>query len=213
MAHAEVAGHGEIETRRYSRGSDSDKKTDSDRSRAQVEGSVRRYHRGVRWEEEAIDVRSSRWAAMSLPVWLYSYHQPGPNGGMLHSIAVNGRTGKTMDSILIQHWKLLLAAPATGSDRQVDTITGSRETRIRGDNVGDYRQRMCRMRISSDGAAGMTDSPRARPVRGGNAPDALNPASATRGGPFPPPSATPRHTACGSERPRRQPSPARAHTL
>ncbi|TCT22575.1 TFIIB-type zinc ribbon-containing protein [Thermomonas haemolytica] len=196
-ASAEVAGFGEIETRRYTRGSDNDKKTyydadvyaverqvaftvddlplESSRSRgnldvrvntnniinailpfdtknavkwnasylsgfssekrdldvaqlmpvlddqllsiarAQVEGSVRRYDRGVRWEEEAIDVHGSRWVAMYLPVWLYSYHQPGPNGGMLHYIAVNGRTGETMGSIPIQHWKLLLAALTLGT--------------------------------------------------------------------------------------------------
>ncbi|MCR6496507.1 hypothetical protein LJB71_09950 [Thermomonas sp. S9] len=84
-------------------------------ARAQVEGSVRRFDRGVRWEEEAIDVHGSRWVAMYLPVWLYSYHQPGPNGGMLHYIAVNGRTGETMGSIPIQHWKLLLAALTVGT--------------------------------------------------------------------------------------------------
>lgn len=84
-------------------------------ARAQVEHSVRRYDRGVRWEEEDVTVHGSRWVAMYLPVWLYSYHQPGANGGMLHYIAVNGRTGKTMGSVPIQHWKLLLAALATGT--------------------------------------------------------------------------------------------------
>jgi hypothetical protein len=34
---------------------------------------------------------------------------------MLHYIAVNGRTGETMGSVPVQHWKLLLAALATGS--------------------------------------------------------------------------------------------------
>jgi hypothetical protein len=51
--------------------------------------------------------------AMYLPVWLYSYQQPG--SGMLHYIAVNGRTGETMGSIPIQQWKLLLAAITTGT--------------------------------------------------------------------------------------------------
>jgi hypothetical protein len=36
----------------------------------------------------------------------------------------------------------------TGSDRQVDTIIGTRESRIRGNNVGDYRQRVRRRRGS-----------------------------------------------------------------
>jgi hypothetical protein len=56
-------------------------------ARAQVVESVDRYGRGVRWDTEGLDVHGSRWVAMYLPVWLYSYHQPGRNGGMLHYIA------------------------------------------------------------------------------------------------------------------------------
>jgi hypothetical protein len=83
--------------------------------RAQVEDSVSRYDRGVRWEQERLDVHGTRWVSMYLPVWLYSYHQPGSNGGMLHYIAVNGRTGETMGSIPVQQWKLLLAAATVGT--------------------------------------------------------------------------------------------------
>lgn len=84
-------------------------------ARAKVEDSVQRYDRGVRWEQERLDVHGTRWVAMYLPVWLYSYHQPGSNGGMLHYIAVNGRTGETMGSVPVQQWKLLLAALTVGS--------------------------------------------------------------------------------------------------
>jgi ribosomal protein S27E len=84
-------------------------------ARAQVHVSVQRYDRGVRWEQEQLDVHGTRWVSMYLPVWLYSYHQPGSNGGMLHYIAVNGRTGETMGSVPVQQWKLLLAALATGT--------------------------------------------------------------------------------------------------
>lgn len=84
-------------------------------ARAQVEASVGRYDRGVRWERERIDVHGSRWVSMYLPVWLYSYHQPGSNGGMLHYIAVNGRTGETMGSVPVQQWKLLTAAITVGT--------------------------------------------------------------------------------------------------
>ncbi|MCF7750142.1 hypothetical protein KQ945_05260 [Bacillus subtilis subsp. subtilis] len=84
-------------------------------ARAEVEGSVRRYNRGVRWEQERLDVHGTRWVSMYLPVWLYSYHQPGKNGGMLHYIAVNGRTGETMGSVPVQQWKMLLAALTTGT--------------------------------------------------------------------------------------------------
>ena len=83
--------------------------------RAQVEGSVRGYDRGVRWERERLDVHGTRWVSMYLPVWLYSYHQPGSKGGMLHYIAVNGRTGETMGSVPVQQWKLLGAALTVGT--------------------------------------------------------------------------------------------------
>jgi DNA-directed RNA polymerase subunit RPC12/RpoP len=84
-------------------------------ARAQVQSSVGSYDRGVRWEQERLEVHGTRWVAMYLPVWLYSYHQPGRNGGMLHYIAVNGRTGETMGSVPVQQWKLLLAALTAGT--------------------------------------------------------------------------------------------------
>jgi len=84
-------------------------------ARAQVVDSVKGYDRGVRWEQEGLDVYGTRWVSMYLPVWLYSYHQPGRNGGLLHYIAVNGRTGETMGSVPVQRWKLLLAALTVGT--------------------------------------------------------------------------------------------------
>ncbi len=84
-------------------------------ARAQVQGSVSRFDRGVRWEQESLSVHGTRWVAMYLPVWLYSYHQPGANGGLLHYIAVNGRTGETMGSVPVQQWKLLTAALTVGT--------------------------------------------------------------------------------------------------
>ncbi len=84
-------------------------------ARAQVAESVRQYDRGVRWEREGITIHGTRWVAMYLPVWLYSYHQQGTNGGLLHYIAVNGRTGETMGSVPVQQWKLLTAALTVGT--------------------------------------------------------------------------------------------------
>jgi hypothetical protein len=84
-------------------------------ARAQVEASVGRYDRGVRWEREGLDVHGSRWVSMYLPVWLYSYQQPGGSSGLLHYIAVNGRTGETMGSVPVQQWKLILAALTVGT--------------------------------------------------------------------------------------------------
>lgn len=37
------------------------------------------------------------------------------------------------------------AKPVTGSDQQVGTVTGTRESRIRGDNLREYRQRVQRV--------------------------------------------------------------------
>ncbi|MBK6637580.1 MAG: TFIIB-type zinc ribbon-containing protein [Rhodocyclaceae bacterium] len=91
-------------------------------ARAQVEASVRRYDRGVRWEQEKLVLHGTRWVSMYLPVWLYSFHQPGPKGGLLHYIAVNGRTGETMGSVPVQQWKLLLAALTVGTILEVIAI-------------------------------------------------------------------------------------------
>jgi hypothetical protein len=84
-------------------------------ARAQVEESVSQYDRGVRWQQEGLTVHGTRWVSMYLPVWLYSYQQPGSNGGMLHYIAVNGRTGETMGSVPVQQWKLLMTAITVGT--------------------------------------------------------------------------------------------------
>jgi hypothetical protein len=84
-------------------------------ARAQVEKSASRYDRGVRWEQEGLEVHGTRWVSMYLPVWLYSYLQPNGSSGMLHYIAVNGRTGETMGSVPVQQWKLLLTALTAGT--------------------------------------------------------------------------------------------------
>ena len=83
--------------------------------RCQVEGTLGRYDRGVRWQREGVQVHGSRWVAMYLPVWLYSYQEPGGKGAMLHYIAVNGRPGETMGSVPVQQWKLITAALTVGT--------------------------------------------------------------------------------------------------
>lgn len=81
--------------------------------RSQVEPTLGRFDRGVRWEQEKIDVGGSRWVSMYLPVWLYSYRQE--SNGLLHYIAVNARTGETMGSIPVSKPRLLLAALTVGT--------------------------------------------------------------------------------------------------
>jgi len=81
--------------------------------RAQVQPSLGKFDRGVRWEQERVDVGGSRWVSMYLPVWLYSYRQE--SNGILHYIAVNARTGETMGSIPVSQPKLILAAFTVGT--------------------------------------------------------------------------------------------------
>lgn len=81
--------------------------------RSEVRASLGRFDRGVRWEQEKIDVAGSRWVSMYLPVWLYSYQQE--SNGLLHYIAVNARTGETMGSIPVSQPKLILAALTVGT--------------------------------------------------------------------------------------------------
>jgi hypothetical protein len=84
-------------------------------ARSQIEPSVNSYDRGVRWEREQIDIRGTRWIAMHLPVWLYSYYHQSGNGNMVHYIAVNGRSGEVMGSIPVSKPRLLAAAFAAGT--------------------------------------------------------------------------------------------------
>lgn len=84
-------------------------------ARSEVQGSVSRYDRGVRWEAERLDVHGTRWVSMYLPVWLYSYYHRDGDEAMVHYIAVNGRNGETMGSVPVSHWRLAAAALATGT--------------------------------------------------------------------------------------------------
>lgn len=76
---------------------------------------IRDYDRGVRWESEGLEIHGTRWVALYLPIWLYSYQDD--RTGMIHYIAVNGRNGRTMGSVPVDKVKLFgcaaLAAIAT----------------------------------------------------------------------------------------------------
>lgn len=66
------------------------------------------FDRGVRWEEESLEVVGQRWVSAYLPVWLYSYHEGKKNGKeMLHYVAVNARTGETMGSVPLNQLRLI----------------------------------------------------------------------------------------------------------
>ncbi len=84
-------------------------------ARSEVQPSVSGYDRGVRWEHEKLEVHGTRWVSMYLPVWLYSYYHEEKGRGMVHYIAVNGRTGETMGSVPVSRARLLAAALTTGT--------------------------------------------------------------------------------------------------
>jgi len=68
------------------------------------------YDRGVAWEEEKINLKGKQWKTAYLPVWLYSYQEVKGDKRILHYVAVNGRTAKTMGSIPINKPKLFISA-------------------------------------------------------------------------------------------------------
>lgn len=84
-------------------------------ARSEVRYSLQAYDRGVRWEHEKLEVHGTRWVSMYLPVWLYSYYHEEKGRGMVHYIAVNGRTGETMGSVPVSRARLLAAALTTGT--------------------------------------------------------------------------------------------------
>lgn len=63
------------------------------------------YDRGIKWEEETLDIKGKQWISAYLPVWLYSYQDQKK---ILHYVAVNARTGETMGSIPMNKTKLFL---------------------------------------------------------------------------------------------------------
>lgn len=84
-------------------------------ARERARPSLTPYDRGVSWRDEGLGVIGSRWLAIHLPVWLYSYRAVGPDGAALvHYIAVNGRTGETMGSVPVSHGRIAAAAGAAG---------------------------------------------------------------------------------------------------
>jgi DNA-directed RNA polymerase subunit RPC12/RpoP len=84
-------------------------------ARSQAAATIDRYDRGVRWEQEGLDLHGSRWVSMYLPVWLYSYYHSEGGTGVVHYIAVNARTGETMGSVPLAKGKLFLTSLLAGT--------------------------------------------------------------------------------------------------
>ena len=80
------------------------------------------------------------------------------HGGWLLLLGPAGATGlywtlyryyrNTDKSHDFEHETAVEAKPVTGSDQKVDEVKGTRETRIPGDNVREYRKRV--QRINDD---------------------------------------------------------------
>jgi len=69
------------------------------------------YDRGVRWRQEKLEVKGQQWKAAYLPIWLYSYQQKMSDGNsLLHYVAVNARSKKTMGSVPVNKVRLFLCA-------------------------------------------------------------------------------------------------------
>ena len=78
----------------------------ADISRHQANGTLKVYDRGVRWAKEEINIKGIQWKAAYLPIWLYSYQSVKGDRKVLHYVAVNARTKKTMGSVPINKPKL-----------------------------------------------------------------------------------------------------------
>ena len=83
-----------------------------DVARYAANDSLEKYDRGVRWDNEELTIKGTKYLTAYLPVWLYSYQQgkAGKNS-LLHYIALNARTGETMGSVPL-NMPLLLGVSA-----------------------------------------------------------------------------------------------------
>jgi hypothetical protein len=82
-----------------------------DISRFNANETLKEYDRGVRWSDEQFNVKGKQWKSAYFPVWLYSYQQVLSGGkNLMHYVAVNARTQKTMGSVPINMPKLLLVS-------------------------------------------------------------------------------------------------------
>ena len=69
----------------------------------------------------------------------------GPAGGAGLYWALYRYYRNTDKSHAFEHETAVVAKPVTGSDEKVGEVKGTRETRISGDNVHDYRDRVERI--------------------------------------------------------------------
>lgn len=83
-------------------------------ARSRANETTKQYDRGVRWESEKLDVHGTRWLALYVPVWLYSFYHVRKGVGLVHYVAVNGRSGETMGSVPLRRSRLLAVSIGVG---------------------------------------------------------------------------------------------------
>jgi len=76
-------------------------------------------------------------------LWLLA---AGPAGAAARYWALYRYYRNTDKSHGFEHETEIVAKPVTGSDRKVGEVKGTQQRRIDGDNVGDYRRRVTRLR-------------------------------------------------------------------
>lgn len=81
-----------------------------DIARYSANDTLKKYDRGVRWDNETMDVKGRQWKSAYLPVWLYSYLEKKGDENLLHYVAVNARTKETMGSVPVHKPKLFLVS-------------------------------------------------------------------------------------------------------
>ena len=79
-------------------------------------------------------------------LWLLAL---GPTGAAALYWAIYRYYRNTDKSHAFEHETDVAAKPVTGTDRKVDEVKGTQRTRIDGDNVSAYRQRVQRVRGDS----------------------------------------------------------------
>ena len=75
-----------------------------------VNDSLKTYDRGVRWDNQDVNIKGEQWSSAYLPVWLYSYMEVKGEKKLLHYVAVNARTKETMGSVPIHKPKLFIVS-------------------------------------------------------------------------------------------------------
>lgn len=81
-----------------------------DIARHSLNTTLKQYDRGVSWNKEEFNLKGMQWQSAYLPVWLYSYLEVKGDKKLLHYVAVNARTKKTMGSVPIHIPKLILVS-------------------------------------------------------------------------------------------------------